>query len=157
MHTDRIRARVASATPVSIGYVTYRRLAFHKRGKDGSAKANAISTGCESDRVWGVVFSIAPDEKPVLDDFEFAYNDQQVVVIADVGTISASMYVAQAEVIDDALKPFTWYHRFVIRGAIQHALPTDYVRHLHTFESVADSDRERRYRNAQLLGNYPSM
>ena len=157
MYTERIRARAASATPVATGYVTHRRLAFHKRGKDGSAKANAVFTGRESDRVWGVVFSIARDDKKALDRFEPAYDVEQVVVVADGETLATSIYVARDDAIEDALKPFVWYHRFVIHGAVQHELPADYVQHLHTFETVADSDRERNRRNSEFLETKRSL
>jgi len=65
----RIRERIASAAMLSTACLTQRRLLFHKRGKDGSAKANALFTGKVSDRVWGVVFTINPAEKPLLDYF----------------------------------------------------------------------------------------
>ncbi len=138
MCTERIKARVASATPWTTGYVNQYRLAFHKLGKDGSAKANAVHTGCVRDRIWGVVFSMKRVERRILDDYEFAYERKQVVVVGNSGAVPASMYVARAEAIDGSLKPFTWYCRFVMRGAMQHCLPMDYVHQLQMIERSAD-------------------
>jgi hypothetical protein len=69
--------------------VTHRRLAFHKRGIDGSVKADAVYMGSVSDRVWGVVFSLRRDEKSVLDEFEFGYHEESVVVIGQRGVLQA--------------------------------------------------------------------
>mgnify|MGYP002623607894 FL=1 len=51
MHIARLRARVASAVPVERGVVAGRRFAFHKRGLDGSGKADAFYTGDAADCV----------------------------------------------------------------------------------------------------------
>ena len=152
MSTLRLRARVASASPVAVGYVTHRRLVFHKRGKDGSAKADAYYTGRSSDRVWGVLFSIARDEKPRLDACELGYDTQQIDVINERETIAASIYVAQRDVIDPSLRPFCWYHRLVIHGAREHALPSDYIRDLQALAPLADPDTERKSRHMRILG-----
>ncbi|MBT4865210.1 MAG: gamma-glutamylcyclotransferase [Planctomycetaceae bacterium] len=151
MCTERLRARVASAAPLAIGYVTRRRLAFHKRGNDGSAKADAVYTGRIRDCVWGVVFSLRSDEKSVLDEFEIGYHEEQVVVIGKTDVLHASVYVASDETVDASLSPFCWYHRFVVQGAKQHRLPTDYVQQLQGIESVTDHDGERLRRNSLLL------
>lgn len=151
MCAQRIRARVASATTLTTGYVTHRRLVFHKRGKDGSAKADAVYTGCVNDCVWGVVFALSHKAKPVLDQYEFGYDEEEVLVVSHRGVLPAITYVARAEAIDPSLKPYSWYHRYVTHGAQQHELPMDYVEHLQTFESIADPDRERAHRNSQLI------
>ena len=41
LHERRMRLRVSTALPVTIGYVENRQLKFRKRSKDGSAKADA--------------------------------------------------------------------------------------------------------------------
>ena len=53
--------------------------------------------------------------------------------------------------IDAALQPFSWYHRFVIHGAQQHQLPGDYVEHLQTFDSIADPDDARHQQNCGII------
>jgi hypothetical protein len=149
--TERIRARVGSAVPVGRGYVSGRRLAFHKRGRDGSAKADAVSTGNGSDCVWGVVFSLHRDEKPALDACEIGYDEEEVLVSSESGIVRARLYVARSEVIDTSLKPFSWYHGFVLGGAREHRLPRDYVREVESLESIPDPDEVRHARNVRLL------
>jgi hypothetical protein len=151
MCTERLCARVASAAPLAIGYVTHRRLEFHKRGSDGSAKADAVYTGSKSDCVWGVVFSLRRDEKSVLDECKIGYREEEVAVIGKNGVLRASVYVARTEMIDASLVPFCWYHRFVVHGAKQHRLPIDYVEYLQGVKTVADDDGERIRRNLLLI------
>ena len=140
MCTERIRARAASATPLATGYVTHRKLAFHKRGRDGSAKADAVYTGRIADRVWGVVFSLRREEKLVLDGYEWDYEQQKVVFLGQYRIHSAIIYTARLQAIDVSLKPYSWYHRLVLRGATEHRLPNDYLKQLRSFQSFSDSD-----------------
>jgi hypothetical protein len=137
---------------MATGHIAAHRLAFHKRGIDGSAKADAVYTGRASDCVWGVLFSLSREHKPILDGYELGYDAREVVVIGNHGVVSAFTYVARAEAIDGKLKPFSWYHRLVIHGATQHRLPLNYVQHLRAVESVADPDDVRRHHNSRLLG-----
>ena len=151
MCAERMRARVANAVPIAIGYVMHRRLAFHKRGSDGSAKVDAVYSGRASDCVWGVVYSMSNNEKAELDGHEPGYTAEAIVVHGNGGTHSALMYVARAEAIDGSLKPYAWYHRFVLHGAVQQRLPLEYIERLRSIESIADPDRQRHDRNARLL------
>ena len=151
MCTGRIRARVSSAVPIAIGYISGRRVAFHKRSLDGSGKADALHTGSDSDRVWGVVFSLSCPHKSVLDTHEPGYRVEDVAVSANNGTIAASMYVAQEHLIDTSLDPYCWYHRFVVQGALEHRLPTPYVQQLEAIPVVTDQDAARRQLNASFL------
>lgn len=151
MSTARLRQRIASATPIAAGYISRYQLAFHKRGQDGSAKANAFRTGCVDDRVWGVVFAISPTYRSRLDEFEQGYDVAQVVVAAEHGEMVASIYVARWDMLDDRLVPFVWYHRLVVQGAREHRLPTDYVRQLESVTTSLDSDAARREEHLRLL------
>jgi len=154
MCTERLQARVPSAEPVTTGYVRQRRFAFHKRSEDGSAKADAMWTGSTSDRVWGVVFRLHLDEKPVLDEHEFlgiGYDQELVDVVHETGATQAWMYVAREEAIDPSLLPYSWYHDFILHGARQHKLPTDYVEFLQSFESIADRDCGRHALNRDVI------
>ena len=106
MCTERILARAPSATLVATGYVRHRRLEFHKRGRDGSAKADAMYTGNGDDCIWGVVFSLEEDDRSVLDNHEVGYHAQQIVVVSESGRFRANVYVAHAAAIDATLRPF---------------------------------------------------
>ena len=85
LHLQRMRARVPSAQPMEIGYVRQRRLMFHKRSVDGSAKADAAWSPRADDRVWGVIYRLPADEKPALDRCEYlgvGYDLEPVEVVA---------------------------------------------------------------------------
>jgi hypothetical protein len=150
MLTGRIRARVATARPIVTGYVDRRRLVFHKRGKDGSAKADAASGG-GGDRVWGVVYSLGRNEKLALDQHERGYATETVIVQSPSGNISAELYVAEPEMVDTSLKPFDWYRDLVVHGACEHSLPANYRRRLAAVETIADQNRDRRSHNRRIL------
>lgn len=154
MPAARILARAPSAERVATGYVTHRRLAFHKRGADGSAKADAALTASESDRVWGVVYSLSTEDKRVLDAHEslgVGYDEEEVAIHTAGEPVRAWMYVARAEVIDESLRPFSWYHLFVVKGAEQNGLPADYIRAIREIETIPDPDRSRHADNMRLI------
>lgn len=155
MPVRRMRSRVAGATVVSAGHVRHRQFVYHKRGIDGSAKANALFTGQDADFVWGVVYRLTSCEKSILDGYEtlgVGYDHQQVDVIVERGVVRAWIYVARREAIDNGLLPYSWYHRFVIEGAKEHGLPQSYLDQLRSFESIEDPDTERHHRNRRLIG-----
>lgn len=154
-----MRSRVPSAQPVTIGYVRERRLVFHKRSHDGSAKADATLTAVSTDRIWGVVYRLPQHEKPVLDRHEFlgiGYDQEEVEVVVENGTLRAWMYVARREAIDPSLLPYTWYRDYLLHGARQHGLPASYIDFLKSFDSLPDPDTARRARNRRLI-DPPSM
>jgi gamma-glutamylcyclotransferase len=158
MSVFRIRSRVASARVLWTGYVCQRRFAYHKRSIDGSAKANSIFTGHDADRTWGVVYQISLEEKGSLDRYEtlgVGYDHEQVDVIVGDAVQTAWIYVARREAIDESLKPYSWYHRFVVHGAREHRLPQSYIDQLKRFESIRDPDTDRHDRNRRLLSVSP--
>lgn len=153
---ERMQDRIAGAKVLATGYVRGRKLVFHKRSFDGSGKANAALTGCDADCVWGAVYRMTTDECRVLDRHEFlgiGYDRQEVDVIAVDGSFRACMYLARSEAIDDSLRPYDWYHDFVLQGAEQHQLPPSYIEHLVQLESIADLDIDRDRRNRLLLSS----
>jgi gamma-glutamylcyclotransferase (GGCT)/AIG2-like uncharacterized protein YtfP len=151
---QRMRSRVLSAQAVSIGYVGYRRLVFHKRGVDGSAKANAAYSAVSTDRIWGVVYRLTTADKSILDEYEslgVGYDQEEVDVVHVAGSRPAWMYVARSEAIAHSLLPYSWYHDYIVQGACQHGLPESYIDHLRSFESLVDPDSARHARNRELI------
>lgn len=147
MCTSRLRLRVPSATPRLWARLAGHAFRFHKRGRDGSAKADAYKTDNPGDRVWGVVFEIADAEKPNLDRAEGlnqGYNERTVGVVDEAAaTHQALIYVADPPAVDASLRPYSWYKRFVVEGARHHGLPADYVRFLEELPDIEDADRNR--------------
>lgn len=154
MCVERIQARVPGATPIASGRVSHRKFVFHKRSIDGSAKADAVFTGLQTDHIWGVAYRLPADEKPILDRHEFlgiGYNQEEVDVVLETGPLRAWIYVARGEVIDPSLQPYSWYHDFVIHGALQHRLPGEYIESLRQFESMTDPNLARHEQNQRLI------
>src|SRR3954469_2174360 len=98
MCTGRLQGRVPSANPVRNARLGGHTFHFHKRSTDGSGKGNAFATGNNADVVWGVVFEIAPSEKPALDRAEglgHGYNEAVATVASqDANPLEVVMYVA---------------------------------------------------------------
>lgn len=147
MCTGRLRGRVPSASPLFRAQLVGHSFRFHKRSKDGSAKADAYKTNNLADTVWGVVFEIAPAEKPNLDRAEGlnqGYIDKTVGVVDETAeTHQVLIYVADPSAIDASLRPYSWYKRFVVEGARQHELPVEYVQFVERFDDIDDPDQNR--------------
>lgn len=151
MSRARLQARVPSARFVTVAKLPAHRLRFHKSARDGSAKCNAEETGNPEDRVFGIVYEIADDEKPALDRHEalgFGYDDKLVKLETDRGTLQAWMYFATR--IDDSLKPFHWYKEHVLIGARENGLPLDYIASIEAIESIDDPDTGRHQRELAI-------
>jgi cation transport regulator ChaC len=153
MLSRRLRERTPSATVIGTGHVEGRRLAFHKAGRDGSAKCDIQATDAVTDKAYGVLFRIACSEKGALDRAEGlgeGYSEENLLVQRDDGTrVTAKAYIATA--IEPTLRPYDWYKGLVVAGAVENGLPRAYVEWLKTCDSQPDSDATRREQNENLL------
>ena len=53
-------------------------------------------------------------------------------------------YIADATAIDDNLQPYSWYKDFVLAGAEEHQLPSEYVENrVRAVHAIRDPDLER--------------
>jgi hypothetical protein len=131
MSTRRLRARAPSCRFLARGTLKQYQLRFHKRSIDGSAKCDAFFTGNAEDRVLGVLFEIAPYDKPKLDRAEGlgnGYNESSVrLLLLDKSETDAIMYFSDPSYIDDKLLPTQEYLQFVVDGATEHGLPDQYI------------------------------
>lgn len=151
MSRRRLQARVPSARFVAVAELPCHQLRFHKAAMDGSAKCDAYQTGITDDRVIGVVYEIADDEKPDLDKHEAlgrGYNEKQVEVTTRTGSLQAWMYYATR--IKDSMKPFHWYKQHVLVGARENGLPADYIAKIEAVESI-DDPRGKRHKREMAI------
>jgi gamma-glutamylcyclotransferase (GGCT)/AIG2-like uncharacterized protein YtfP len=119
----RLHERVGEARVHGVARLDGQRLAFNKRGRDGSGKANLVTDPLAS--VWGVVYEIASGAWGVLDRFEGGYERRAVeVVLADERELVATAYVSASLCSEP---PFAWYLEHVVAGARAHGLPESYV------------------------------
>ncbi|HXC52599.1 MAG TPA: gamma-glutamylcyclotransferase family protein [Candidatus Limnocylindrales bacterium] len=152
---ERLHARTPSARVVSVATLAGHTLRWHKRSRDGSGKCDAFETGCEDDRIWGVVYELTPEDKIVLDAFEGLgedYFEKTVTVRSPDGeSFEATAYVANPELLDENVRPYRWYKGFVTTGAVQHEFPKEYLDVLEAVEEHDDVDRERHEREWTVL------
>jgi gamma-glutamylcyclotransferase len=153
MFARRLAARTPSAVRITTAFVDGRRLAFDKVSSDGSGKCDIEGTGNPADRVYGVVFRIATAEERLLDEAEgvgHGYRKDEIMVVTSEGTLAAAAYFATEK--DPKRQPYDWYKAFVLRGAIENALPAAYIELIRAVPSQPDPNPARRARNEALLG-----
>jgi hypothetical protein len=152
MCSSRIKKRVPSCTFFDVGTLNGYVLKFHKKSLDGSGKCNVIPSEDETSEVIGVVFNFDPNEKKLLDKAEGQeYREIPVEIVTLQGVVSAYMYVAASDSIDDSLIPFTWYKDFVVEGAKEHALPEKYLQTIMKVHAKSDPDKKREQENKKML------
>jgi gamma-glutamylcyclotransferase len=124
------RFRVYRVSPEAHGLraLTGYRLLFNKQSTDGSGKAN-VDPHTES-QTWGVLYTIPDRDLETLDAGEVGYSRIRLPVRADNTDVQAWVYVAAAPSKDTALRPYLWYKRFLVEGAREHELPSEYVAQL---------------------------
>ena len=153
MFTRKMRVPAPSATFVAIGRIPGYVLRINKKSDDGSGKGNIVRTGNAADEVWGVIFEISDVERSTLDESEGGYAPTGVEVLTETRTIPSVTYIAKSGRIDDSRKAYAWYKEFVVRGAQEHGLPSDYVARLAAVEVVSDPDPARDAKRRELLGS----
>ncbi|MDQ2734295.1 MAG: gamma-glutamylcyclotransferase [Pseudomonadota bacterium] len=151
MCSRRLRERTPSARALGVGRLPGHKLAWHMAGADGSAKCDIVETGRAEDAVWGVLYEIAATEKHLLDQAEGlgrSYHCKDVEVVSGDGSVKAETYCALT--VDPERVPYDWYHAYVLEGALEHGLPSEYADALKALEVLVDPDDERRHRHLAL-------
>ena len=150
----RLLKRVPSAQLVGVIELNQYRLAFQKRGRDGSSKCNLAHMGGESDGVYGAIYQMDLAHKHALDCFEDngnGYHESQLTVELHGKEHSCFTYFAQPSHIEIGLKPYHWYKDLVVLGAKHLQFPDIYVRSIEMIESVEDPDDARRRQHELLI------
>lgn len=151
MSSRRLAARIPARFVTTAVLPAYR-LAFHQRSGDGSGKCDIVPAS-EQAAVYGVVWEVAEQHKPALDDFEglgHAYSQtwltvedlhsgQQLAVQAYTGLVTCHW-----------VQPYTWYKQHVVSGAQEHRLPASYIRALEQVMAINDADSARHDREIAI-------
>lgn len=157
----RMLARAPGARVLVTGRIPGHALRWHKKGRDGSGKCDAMATGDAADEVWGAVYEMPESDKRALDRFEGLgehYLEKTVAVQAGDGReIEARMYVASPRWIDDGARPWRWYLEHVLAGAKEHGLPPPYVAGLERVPADDDPDRARHARETAIRAAEPPL
>jgi hypothetical protein len=120
------------------------RLCFNKKSrKDGSGKAN-VERHAGAD-VWGVLYAIRDSDLQTLDHGEGPgyFRKKMPVHTIDGAETEGWVYFACRSTRDPALRPYTWYRRFLVEGAKEHGLPAEYIEALGRIEAIPDKNRQR--------------
>ena len=145
MSLRRLQARVPDACLITSATLARHSLRFHKAGSDSSAKCDAFCTGDTKDNLWGAVFTMPEEQRPVLDAAEglgFGYDAKQVNVVTVSGVLhNALTYYATN--LNDSLQPYDWYLNHVLVGAREANLPAPYIELIEAINSIKDPDDTR--------------
>jgi len=145
MSLARLRERAPGAQRLGSYALRGHVLCFHKVGTDGSGKCDAFFTKDANDLVLGALFELDASEKIHLDQVEglgLGYEQKEVLLEDEIGRqVKASIYYATD--IDASLKPYSWYKKHVLLGAMESALPNIYIENIRVIESVQDPDGKR--------------
>ncbi len=117
------------------------RLAFHKRGSDGSGKCDLVANpgGC----AYGALFELSSLERSILDRIEGVGHGYEVRELPLPGFERVFTYLAEPRYIDPELSPFDWYHRFVLEGARHQRFPKPYLEAIAAVPFGVDPDPAR--------------
>lgn len=149
--TARLRERVPSVCFETAAALAGFRLAFNKRGADGSAKCNIMPAG-DSEVVHGVLWSLDAADKSALDAVEGpAYYCWWHILPAAGREYPVFTYRARPGMTTGERRPYDWYRAFVIAGAREHSLPPAHLDALHAVSDWPDPDTERAARNRAIL------
>lgn len=145
MSVLRLQQRVPSALVLGVAVLQGHRLAFHKAGRDGSAKCDAAASPLQTDAVHGVLYGMDPRHKPGLDAAEGlgrGYEQKMIRLQHADGRLSSALTYYATD-IDAALRPYSWYLEHVMRGAQEHGLPDYYTASIARIDTVRDPDHAR--------------
>ena len=152
MASHRLLQRLPTAKHTGVARLVQHRLSFRKNDSGNSAKCDIELTGRVDDEVIGVVYEIALEDKQVLDQIEglgIGYDEKTVELRSESGqTLFAVTYFAID--INVGMIPYHWYKQHVLRGAIEHKLPADYIKLIEAVPSKADTDDQRSQRELAI-------
>ena len=150
LHPIRLNGRLPSSRLLATIELHQCRLAFHKRGMDGSGKCDLIPE--QDDHLsLGALYQIAVDEIGELDRLEGGYQQVELELELDRQRLIAFTYQARPEKIDPSLLPFDWYRSLIEAGGDYLGFPTNPRRDLQQFDVQSDSNSERAAHHLQLL------
>ncbi len=148
----RLLQRIPAATVQSVATLSEHQLCWRKNDHGQSGKCDIDFTGDPDHLVYGVVYYMTADEKLELDVYEtagFGYDHKTVEVTTLEGnSIDAFTYFALD--IDHNQQPFHWYKEHVLRGALEHDFPLDYVEKIRATPSIDDHNTQRHQRELAI-------
>lgn len=129
--SNMLKSRLGPFKRLGAAYLTGHKLRFNKKSsRDCSGKCNVSHTGNPDDRVWGALDCLTEEQFKELDRIEGCdYCCVPVRVTFDEQKVEARLYVAKPEAVKPDLRPLGCYKRYVLEGAQELKLPSDYQVH----------------------------
>lgn len=123
---SRLSARAPTARFIDKGRLLAHELRFHKRGADGTAKADAHPTTSGA-FVWGAIAELAEHDLETLDAFEPGYRRSELSIQMSDRFVDAWVYRAEPRATAKGLRPHTWYVDHILDGGRARGLPAGYL------------------------------
>ena len=143
MCSGRFRAYKVKPLGARRAYLSGWKLLFHKCSSDGSGKADVVPAHADA-RVWGIVYEISKADLRKLDVGEQGYHRCRLTLSGPRGgSFRAWVYRADPNACESGLLPYGWYKRFLVEGAEEHNLPSDYITSLRAIAAKLDPDQSR--------------
>ncbi len=149
LHPGRLRQRVPGAELLGTATLSHWRLAWHKRGMDGSAKCDIVPH--DGKRVHIAVFHFSDRDLPRLDRAEGHGRgyEHHWLDLADFGQVLT--YRAASTHIDDSLLAYEWYRAYVLAGCRFHDFDSRYIEAIRGLAHRPDPDPGRHQRHMAHL------
>jgi len=136
MCSTRLEKRVGrTGVAWQMGWLKDYTLTFNKLGDNSSGYANILPD--KGDIVYGVLYRLSETELQKLDRWEGVpqhYRRVPVAVETKAGTQQSVTYIAVK--VQENLRPKRCYLELLIRGAIEHNLPNDYIQRLKSVRTL---------------------
>lgn len=150
---ERIKERIKSVEIVRKYNLHGYRLTFNKASEDGSVKANIEESSDPEDSVWGMIHKFDRKEKFILDWHETLGYGYQLIcfqVKLNGNTETVHTYIVNESRFIKKGRPYSWYLKLVIAGAIQNQFPEAYINKLLAIASDIDKNSDRREKNERI-------
>lgn len=151
LHPQRLLRRTPSAEFLGTARVAGLRLAFHKRGNDGSAKCSLAHDAGPAAGVFVAVYGLGRAARRRLDGIEGVGSGYAHATLEVPGFGRCYTYLAEPGYVDDGLAPFDWYRELVLLGCRRHAFPASYRAAIEAVATRPDPDAVRRERYRRML------
>jgi hypothetical protein len=81
------------------------------------------------------------------------YEEKNVSVgLPEDKSITAQVYVASHNSINDLVEPYDWYVDFIISGMRDYKFPPNYVQEIQSIQTKTDPDKKREQKQREILG-----
>ena len=123
MSSERLRARVGPIPQGARASLSGYRHRFNKLGNDGSAKGNLVVAATAVSM--GVLYQVSRKQLEILVEIESGYTSAEVTLELAGGRQTGVTFFAS--LISEIVTPHREYLDHYVTGALEHAIPADYL------------------------------